>query len=413
MAQNRDARLLTKRTSVPGKIPTGTTGNELNFIKSGELASNLADHSLWGYDGTNVFEYGSNSFLGLTGGTVTGNTSFIGNLSASTLFSGSTDVETIIYNILAGAPSSDITRVQPGVNIFTGGTDNLPTINLVPSPSINDLTISGTGTATIFSALTLSATTAIIPSSGLKLRNPANTFQYSIVSSAIVANRNVTIPLLTANDTFVTAAFSQTLTNKTINATNNTITDTSTALGDLFKSNGTKFVRFSRGSSLQHLRVNSGGTDLEWAAEDTTRVQPGTNITTGGTSNVPIVSTVASPIFNNISFSGTATGGNLSASSISASTVYIGGVNISGATTILKTKSGIAPNSGFTGNPDKHTVTFSTPFSNNNYSVVVTGEDERSWTIESKTASGFVINSNANPHFTGDVFWQAIEVGES
>jgi len=100
MAQNRKARLITKRTSVPGKNPTGTTGNEGNFIQSGELASNLADHTLWGYDGTDVFEYGSNSFLGLTGGTVSGTTDF-NNLSAkifsaNTLYSGSTDVGDLI-----------------------------------------------------------------------------------------------------------------------------------------------------------------------------------------------------------------------------------------------------------------------------------------------------------------------------
>jgi hypothetical protein len=75
MAETRNARLITKRTSVPGKIPTGTTGDESSYIRAGELASNLADRSLWGYDGTNVFEYGSNSFLGLTGGTISGSLS--------------------------------------------------------------------------------------------------------------------------------------------------------------------------------------------------------------------------------------------------------------------------------------------------------------------------------------------------
>lgn len=249
---NRDARLLTKRTSVPGKVPTGTTGNESSFIQAGELASNLADHSLWGYDGTDVFEYGSNSFLGLTGGTVSGDLFVNGSLSANTLFSGSTDVETIIYNILAGAPSGDITRVQPG-----------------------------------------------------------------------------------------------------------------------------------------------------------------TNITTGGTANNPIVNTVDSPSFNNIEFSGTATGGSLSVNDVSASTIYIGGINISGATTSLKTKSGIVSGSSFSGNPDKYAVVFATAFADNNYSVTVTGGIERSWTIESKTAAGFTINSNANPGFSENVFWQAIEVGES
>jgi hypothetical protein len=76
----------------------GTTGNELNFIKSGELASNLADHSLWGFDGTDVFEYGSNSFLNQTGGTISGDLEVSGSISANTFFSGSTELSEIIDN---------------------------------------------------------------------------------------------------------------------------------------------------------------------------------------------------------------------------------------------------------------------------------------------------------------------------
>lgn len=146
---NRSARLITKRTSVPGKIPTGTTGSELNFIQSGELASNLADRKLFGYDGTDVFEYGSNSFLGLTGGTITGDLYITNNLTASTLFSGSTDVEDIIRNLVS---SDSQTFVQPGSNITTGGTSQLPIVSTVASPSFNELTTSGN--------TTLSATTA-------------------------------------------------------------------------------------------------------------------------------------------------------------------------------------------------------------------------------------------------------------
>ena len=73
-----------------------------------------------------------------------------------------------------------------------------------------------------------------------------------------------------AGDVLLTA--NQTLTTKTINATNNTITDTSTVLGDLFASNGTKFVRRAKGTSLQVLRTNSGATDIEWASLDNERV---------------------------------------------------------------------------------------------------------------------------------------------
>lgn len=51
----------------------------------------------------------------------------------------------------------------------------------------------------------------------LAVRNPANTFSYSILGSAITAARTVTMPLLTANDVFTFNAATQTLTNKTVN----------------------------------------------------------------------------------------------------------------------------------------------------------------------------------------------------
>jgi hypothetical protein len=165
MAEIRDARLITKRTSVPGKIPTGTTGNELNFIKSGELASNLADHSLWGYDGANVFEYGSSSFLGLTGGTVSGNLFVSGNLSA-TIISATTyyglPVDVYVtggtYNYLTGNAlftnntggtftvggfNSGVTStLSTGVYIFTGMTTaSTSTFNV---PPVSALIVDGT-----------------------------------------------------------------------------------------------------------------------------------------------------------------------------------------------------------------------------------------------------------------------------
>jgi len=57
------------------------------------------------------------------------------------------------------------------------------------------------------------------------IRNPADTFSYRFIAAAItVANRDITLPLLTGNDTMVTEAFAQTLTNKTINTASNTLT---------------------------------------------------------------------------------------------------------------------------------------------------------------------------------------------
>lgn len=65
----------------------------------------------------------------------------------------------------------------------------------------------------------------IFRSGRLDVRNPANTFSYSITGGLITATRAVTLPALGADDTFVTQAFAQTLTNKTIDASANTVSN--------------------------------------------------------------------------------------------------------------------------------------------------------------------------------------------
>jgi hypothetical protein len=83
----------------------------------------------------------------------------------------------------------------------------------------------------------------------------------------------------------------------------------------------------------------------------------------------------------------------------------IGGVggNILGTQLV----SGTVSYTSFTGTPYNMTVSLSTPFANANYSVSVLGGDARSWTIESKTTSGFKINSNSNTPLTSSVYWIA------
>lgn len=78
----------------------------------------------------------------------------------------------------------------------------------------------------------------------------------------------------------------------------------------------------------------------------------------------------------------------------------------------LVTKSAVIVTASFTGNPKKATVTFTAPFASTSYNTVVTGVDGRFWTIESKLAGSFVINTNANAALTGDVYWQAQLNGE-
>lgn len=109
----------------------------------------------------------------------------------------------------------------------------------------------------------------------IKIMNPLNTYGYIFNTSAITDNRNITLPLLTADDTLVTLNATQTLTNKTltnptiaamtINVDSSTIKHSTTNnSGDLLVSNGAKFDRFSRGAASQVPIMNASGTGLEW-----------------------------------------------------------------------------------------------------------------------------------------------------
>jgi hypothetical protein len=64
------------------------------------------------------------------------------------------------------------------------------------------------------------------------------------------------------------------------------------------------------------------------------------------------------------------------------------------------------------GTPITASIIFAKPFANNNYSVVVTGESSRQWTIQNKDSGSFEINSNSNITFADRVLWLAITNGE-
>jgi hypothetical protein len=83
-----------------------------------------------------------------------------------------------------------------------------------------------------------------------------------VVDADVNASANIAITKLASNVASTDA--SQTLTNKTFNVSDNDLTSTSGALGDILKHNGTKFVRLARGSDTQVLTSNA--TDVYWAA---------------------------------------------------------------------------------------------------------------------------------------------------
>jgi hypothetical protein len=70
-------------------------------------------------------------------------------------------------------------------------------------------------------------------------------------------------------------------------------------------------------------------------------------------------------------------------------------------------KSGIVSNTTWTGSPLNYQVTFTSAFPSTNYSVTVTGGDARSWTVESVTVNGFIINSNSNTGLLYPTYWIA------
>lgn len=62
--------------------------------------------------------------------------------------------------------------------------------------------------------------------------------------------------------------------------------------------------------------------------------------------------------------------------------------------------------SAFTGSPLKYTVVFPTFYANDNFTVAITSNDVRTWSVDNLTLSGFTINSNSNTAMTGRTMWQ-------
>jgi len=177
-----------------------------------------------------------------------------------------TDTGTLTGDILV-SNGTKFVRQAKGINgTFWGVSGGVAGYYAPPAGSLG---VAGTGFVTVTSGVVDPNATVNVRYTSGKFQTDTN-IQWKNTSitgdlSWTPTSSNKTLTLPDATDTIVARATTDTLTNKTISASSNTITDTSQATGDLFKNNGSKFVRFARGSSLQYLRVNAGGTDLEWA----------------------------------------------------------------------------------------------------------------------------------------------------
>ena len=164
---------------------TGNTDHDTTGLVNGQLL--YVQNPTNGVQSTGLSTNGTG---GLTATTFSATT-----ISGGTIYSGSTDLYSIFLTTNDG---NDITRVQPGTNITTGGTGNLPTVSLVASPSVNNITFSGTaiggtvqagaGTFTSLSATTLSGGTILSGSTNLYAIFATNA---SIVSTYVQPGSNI------------------------------------------------------------------------------------------------------------------------------------------------------------------------------------------------------------------------------
>ena len=181
---------------------TGLTASELTgltytvtyhtagFYDTSHLGTQISDI----YNLTNILSGKAD----ISGSTFTGSLSAV-SISATTFYSGSTELGAIMQRFAngSGGSSSDITRIQPGSNIQTGGTDNFPTINLVANPTINNLNVTGTGIFNILSANNLSfsaisASTVVVNSNFInKIQGTGTIYASSVINSVVTPSGTV------------------------------------------------------------------------------------------------------------------------------------------------------------------------------------------------------------------------------
>ncbi len=238
-------------------VPDATTVSKGIIQLSGDIAGTATNISVVQLRGTPV-----TSFSGLAANQVL---TWNGSAWINAVVPGSIQIagdlagvgSTLAVPRVGGLQGFSVSSATPstGQALVWNGSTWLPT-GIPTSPT-------GTGFATLTSGTYDAAATANIRyASGkfqtdvnLQFKNAAITGDLSWTPTS--TNKTLTLPDIT--DVLVTRTNTETLTNKTINATDNTITDTSAALGDILAIvSGTKFTRLAKGTNGQFLGVSGG-----------------------------------------------------------------------------------------------------------------------------------------------------------
>jgi len=353
-----------------------TGGLSANTLSGGTIYSGNTDVSLLFATPANISLINSQLITkaNLSGATFTGGiispSLSATTLSGGTIYSGATELSLIINSQITGVTSGLInTHVQNGLNTYTGGTPDLPTVN-ISALTINNLSVSGNTFLQSVTANTLSASTLFSGSTDL-----VNIFTQG--SGTIN-----TLPIWTAPKILGNSIITQNISGITVNGSVNIlgnvdITGTATTINTqivqsldnniLLNYSGTHATAIGGGimvlsgqpsgvesiwatdingnwsANTQIIATNglnvyggvlqSGGTDLysifDPLGSGVQSVVAGSNITTGGTITHPIVSVVTSPSFNNLTLSGTGIANAFSATTISGGTLYSGSTELS------------------------------------------------------------------------------------
>jgi len=331
--------------------------------------------------------------------------------------------------------SAHATRHQFGgldpVGSTTPGPNYIPYADV--SGTLNDW-VSTASTTTFGKVITSSSSTTVVSDNDPRFLNSFTGGTYSGGTLSLNNNSGGTYNILGfytgATDVFVTGG---TYNNGTSTFTNNT-GGTFNVSG--FLSNATTAVTLS--SNVLSV-TSSGGTPTTTTINAATggTYSNGT-ITLDGTGTLSTITglyTGSTDVFvtggtysNGTSIFTNNTGGTFNVTGFLSTDTYVTGVTYSAntltvqqnqgqsniTTTIgLNIKSNTITAGSFAGNPKKNTVTFTTAYPTDNYTIGITGSDNRTFTYESKTVNGFTINTNANTVLTGNVDWQTTQIGES
>jgi len=201
--------------------------------------------------------------------------------------SGSEDFDLVGFTMAAGATAAERYRSK-STNEFTIPTGGFYSIN-----SVSLLNATTLGSSVVNSSLTSLGTGVVLTTP--QINDTSSDHQYIFAVSELSADRTVTLPLLTGNDTFVFTGFTQTLSNKTFVApalgtpasgvlTNTTGLPISTGVSGLGTNVATALAVAIGSAGATVLFDGAGGTPTSLVLTNGT-VLP---LTTGVTGNLPV-----------------------------------------------------------------------------------------------------------------------------